>query len=340
MTYRRAGRVALLAVAALVAPKLALAQECCPKELVEAARKEGKVVLYSGVVLDNEQVVAAEFSRRFPGIAVDIVRAPGSRLFTRIETEAAAGKLDADLVDLTERTLATRIDHLFADYAPPNAADWDRSAMTSPKLWPRTLFVNALAYNPALVSPPPKATWKELENPRFAGKAGLILASSGGSGWTSALHQRKVMGDGAWRATAALKPRLFESNGPGSSAVVRGEVEIAQLLVATINSLKLQGAPIDIVYPAEGLPATPGAAGIFKTAAHPSAAKLFLNWSLSREGQNVMVDKLGGMSLLKGAKLPEGAPADVKLWTPDNEEFASLRDTWVKEWDDTFGYRN
>ncbi|TDR88089.1 ABC transporter substrate-binding protein [Enterovirga rhinocerotis] len=331
-----------LALAGLIAMAAgsAAAQDCCPKELVEAAKKEGRVVLYSSVVLDNEQVVAAEFQKKFPGITVDIVRAPGARLFTRIETEAAAGKLTADVVDLTERVLATRIDHLFADYKPPNAADWDRSAMGSPKLWPRTQFVYGLAYNPAIVSPPPEATWKELMNPRFGGKVGLILASSGGSGWTAAMQQRKEFGEDRWREIAKLKPRLFESNGPASSAVVRGEVQVAQLLLATANSLKAQGAPIEVIYPTEGLPAAPGAAAIFKDAPHPNAAKLFLDWSLSREGQNVMVEKLGGMSLLKGTKLPEGAPKDVKVWTPSNEEFAALRDPWIKEWDEIFGYRN
>lgn len=332
----RAATIAAL-FSALASP--ALAQDCCPQQLVDAAKKEGKLVLYSGVVLDNEQILANAFSKRFPGITVDIVRAPGSRLFTRIETEAATNKLTADLADLTERALAKRIEHLFADYAPPNAAKWDRSSMTSPNLWPRTLFVYGLAYNPSITKAP-AATWKELENPEYKGKVGLILAGSGGSGWTFALFHRQVLGEGAWSRTAANAPRLFESNGPASSAVVRGEIHIAELLLATATSLRLQGAPIALVYPKEGLPAAPGAAGIFKTAANPNAARLFLDWSLSEEGQNVMVDQLGGMSLLRGIKKPEGAPPDAKLWIPENRDFEQLRDDWVKEWDTQFGYRN
>ncbi len=118
----RAIRAALAAVSIFALSQPAAAQDCCPKELVDAATKEGKLLLYSAVVLDNEQVMAKAFSERFPGVKVDIVRAPGGRLFTRIETEAAAGKLTADVVDLTDRMLAIRIKHLLADYAPPNAA--------------------------------------------------------------------------------------------------------------------------------------------------------------------------------------------------------------------------
>lgn len=316
----------------------AAAQDCCPKELVEAANKEGKLLLYSAVVLDNEQILAKAFSERFPGVKVDIVRAPGGRLFTRIETEAAAGKLTADVVDMTDRMLMLRIKHLLADYAPPNADKWDRTAMPLPNLWPRTLFVYALAYNSALIKPP-APTWKELEDPKNKGKAGVILAGSGGSAWALAMFQRKVMGEGTWKAIAAQTPRLFESNGPMSSAVVRGEVQMATVLTATALALKFQGAPIDVVYPKEGLPAAPGAAALFKDAPNPNAAKLFLNWSLSEEGQNAIVEKLGGMSLLKGAKKPVGAPDDVKVWIPANDEYESLRESWVKEWDATFGYR-
>lgn len=332
-------RAALAAASVLVFANTATAQECCSKELVEAATKEGKVVLYSGVVLDNEQILAKAFSDRFPGVTVDIVRAPGGRLFTRIETEAAANKLTADVVDLTDRMLATRIEHLFADYAPPNADKWDRSSMPLESLWPRTLFIYGLAYNPALMSPP-AATWKELENPKYKDKTGLILAGSGGSAWTVAMFQRKVMGPDVWQAMAALKPRLFESNGPASSAIVRGEIQMAPLLLATATALKLQGAPIDLVYPAEGLPAAPGAAGIFKDAPHPNAAKLFMDWSLSEEGQTAIVEKLGGMSLLSGVKKPAGAPTDARAWVPDNAEFDGLREPWVKEWDAIYGYRN
>ncbi len=335
----RAIRAALAAVSIFALSQPAAAQDCCPKELVDAATKEGKLLLYSAVVLDNEQVMAKAFSERFPGVKVDIVRAPGGRLFTRIETEAAAGKLTADVVDLTDRMLAIRIKHLLADYAPPNAAKWDRTSMPLPNIWPRTLFVYAIAYNPALMAKPPAPTWKEFEDPKNKGKLGTILAGSGGSAWTLSMFQRKVLGEDTWKSMAALSPRLFESNGPMSSAVVRGEVHMATLLTATALSLKIQGAPIDVVYPKEGLPTAPGAAGVFKDAPNPNAARLFMNWSLSEEGQNAMVERLGGLSLLAGAKKPAGTPDDIKLWIPDNTEFDDLRDPWVKEWDAIFGYR-
>ncbi len=315
-----------------------LAQECCPKELVDAANKEGKLVLYTALLLDSEQIVMKEFNKKFPGVKVDIVRAPGARLFTRIETEAAAGKLGADVVDMTDLGLAKRIENVFADYAPPNAAKWKKETMVSPKLWPRTVHVYGLAYNVALLKDPPKS-WKDMTNPAYKGKMGLVIAGSGGTTWTNAMFQRKVLGEDYWKAVAAVEPRLFESNGPLATAVVSGEVQVAMLLVNATLPLKQDGAPIEVVYPTEGMPTTPGGAGITKTAANPNAAKLFLNWFLSLEGQNAMVGKLGFVSLLNGADVPPGAPKDVKLWIPEKAEYEQLRDKWIGEWNVIYKYR-
>jgi iron(III) transport system substrate-binding protein len=315
----------------------ALAQDCCPKELVDAANKEGKVILYTALLLDNEQIVAKEFNKRFPGVKVDIVRAPGGRLFTRIETEAAGNQLNADVVDMTDRGLMLRIQHLFADYEPPNAAAFNNPAAVSKKFWPRSVQVYGLAYNPALVSNPP-ATWQDLAKPEYKGKLGMVIAGSGGTTWSQVMFQRQTFGLDYWKAIAAQGPRLFESNGPLATAVVRGEVPVAMLLVNAAIPLERDGAPIKPVYPTEGLPATPNTTGLVKTAPHPNAAKLFLNWFLSIEGQNAMVDNLGFISLLKDAHVPKGMPKDAKIWIANNEEYEKLRDEWIDEWSKMYGY--
>ena len=338
MPFSSIRRAALAALAAFGLAAPAWAQDCCPKELVDAANKEGKLVLYTALLLDAEQILMKEFNKKFPNVKVDIVRAPGARLFTRIETEAAANKLGADIMDMTDLGLAKRIENLFADYTPPNAKEIDKAAMVSDKLWPRTVHVYALAYNPAMIQKPPKS-WADLKDPSYKGKLGLVIAGSGGTTWTKAMFQRKVLGLDYWKDVAKQEPRLYESNGPLATAVVRGESPVAMLLVNATLPLKNDGAPIEVAYPAEGMPATPGGAGIFKTAPNPNAAKLFMNWFLSLEGQNTMVEKLGFSSVVKGAKVPPGAPKDVKLWFAPLEEYASLRDKWIEEWNTIYNYR-
>ena len=106
-------------------------------ELIAAAKAEGKLVFYTANFAEVEEQVIKQFNKRFPDIKVEMVRAPGGQLITRVRTEAAAGKLIADIVDHSDRALMLPLVDLFQDYAPPNAADYDPGALISPKFWPR-----------------------------------------------------------------------------------------------------------------------------------------------------------------------------------------------------------
>ena len=92
--------------------------------LLDAARKEGKFTLYTATFTEVEQEVINEFRKKFPFIQIEMIRAPGGQLIQRVKTEAAAGKLAADLVLHSDRGLMKAIDNLFADYEPPNAKDY------------------------------------------------------------------------------------------------------------------------------------------------------------------------------------------------------------------------
>src|SRR3954471_3493610 len=133
------------------------AQEFGPPELIAAAKAVGKLVYYTANFAEVEQEVINAFNKRFPEIKIEMVRAPGGQLITRVKTEAAANKLSADVVDHSDRALMADLVDLFQDYAPPNAADYVPEAMISPKLWPRATLVWSIAYNTELVKNPPKS---------------------------------------------------------------------------------------------------------------------------------------------------------------------------------------
>ena len=142
---RRSIFVAGLAAAALTIPALATPalaqQEFGSPELIAAAKKEGRLVYYTANFAEVEQEVINAFNKRFPEIKVEMVRAPGGQLITRVKTEAAANKLSADVVDHSDRALMLPLVDMFQDYAPPNAADYRPDAQISPKLWPRATLV-------------------------------------------------------------------------------------------------------------------------------------------------------------------------------------------------------
>jgi iron(III) transport system substrate-binding protein len=311
------------------------------KDLIAAAEKEGALTYYTANFAETEQEVIKEFNKRFPKIKVAMVRAPGGQLITRIKTEAAAGKLGADVVNHSDRGLMLELADLFQDYAPPNAADYRPDALVSPKLWPGVTLGWAIAYNTQLVKNPPK-TWMDLTKPEYKDKQiGQVVGPSGGTTWTRIMFERQVLGDDYWRRQAATNPVLYPSGAPMSDTLVRGEIEIGPLLYNADFPKKRAGAPVEILIAPEGAPVTPYATGVPKTAAHPNAARLFLNWSLSEEGQTFMIKELGHLTSLKKPPVyPEGFdPNVVKLWLPNFDQYVKLHGSWVEEWNKTYGYR-
>jgi len=337
-------RVSFLAAAALALAfglSPAHAQEYGSAELIAAAKKEGKLVFYTANFAETEQEVINAFNKRFPEVKVEMVRAPGGQLITRIKTEAAANKLLADVVNHSDRGLMLELADLFQDYAPPNAADYLPESRVSEKLWPSVTLGWSIAYNSELVKNPP-TSWMDLLKPEYKGKLiGHVAGPSGGTTWTRAMFERQVLGEDYWTKQAALDIAIYPSGAPLSDALVRGEVHIAPLLYNVIYTKQRDGAPVEIFFPPEGVPMIPYADGVTKTSQNPNAAKLFMNWRLSVEGQKFMIDQLGNLTSLKKAPAyPKGFDPDkVKLWVPKFEEFDKLRASWIEDWNKAYNYR-
>jgi iron(III) transport system substrate-binding protein len=307
--------------------------------LLAAARKEGKVVLYTANFLDTEQAVSKRFAVRFPGIQIEIVRAPTGQLITRVKTEAAANRMIADVIDFTDRVQARGMIELFAPYAPPNAADYPDISRTGDRLWPRSGNAWTITYNSELVTDPPKS-WADLIKPEF-GKyhLGQTIVGAGGGPFARAMFERKVLGEDYWMKQAALKPTLFPSQAPMVDAMIRGEIGIAPLVTVLAIPLAAQGAPIKWFFAPEGVPVTVFCAGIARGAAHPNAAKLFLDWALSREGQALMVE-LGSFASMTNAPMPPGVDSKaIKTWYPDDAEVEKIFKSWTDDWNKAYGYR-
>ena len=335
-----AGAAATVAATAIGSQR-ADAQTYGSQELIDAARKEGKIVYYTADFTEPESEIIKAFNKRFPFVKVEMVRAPGGQLITRIKTESAAGKLAADVVNHSDRGLMQGIADLFQDYTPPNAKDYREDVLVSPKLWPRSTLGWAIAYNTELEKNPPK-TWMDLCKPEYGPKKiGQVIAPSGGTTWTRIMFERQTFGEDYWAKQAKTTPILYPSGAPTSDALVRGECQIGVLLYNIAYIKKRDGAPVDIIFPSDGVPLNFYAAGVTKTSASPNAAKLFLNWSMSEEGQAFQIKELGYLTALKKAPLnpPGYDPAKIKTWIPNFEQYVALRDQWVEEWNKTYGYR-
>ena len=256
--HHAAKAVALSAIAAFAAVPAIAQSPFGSNDLIEAAKKEGTMIYYTANFTEVEQEIIKAFNKRFPFVKIELVRAPGGQLITRVKTEAAAGKLAADVVDHSDRALMSEITDLFQDYAPPNAADYIPDVLISPKLWPRVTLAWSIAYNTELVKKPPK-TWMDLTKPEYGNKQiGQVIAPVR----RHDLDARHVRASGARRG-------LLEEAGRDQSgaAIPPARRPPTRWCAATFRSRRCSttsstrrrrdGAPRGIFFPPEGVPVNP-----------------------------------------------------------------------------------
>ncbi len=313
------------------------------EELIRAAKKEGKVVVYTANILALAKTMETNFAKRFPDVKVDLVRLGGGALHRKILTEHSAGKLVADVIEMSDRGLIRREMQagVIGKHTPPTDDKWPAHTKISGQVYPGHAYLYLIAYNPTLVKDPPK-NWMDLVHPRFKGQLGLVPAELGGTPWMTALFQYQVLGnnsDSYWQKLAAQKPRFFTSAGGIGKTVINGETPVAVALdVVSLGDIK-KGAPVKYVYPEEGVVMILFNNAVTTVAKNPNAAKLWMNWTLSREGQEVWTKQVGGLSARTDIDPPAAAPKKVKMWSASEDDYIKLRDSYTKRWNEIFGYK-
>lgn len=314
-------------------------------ELLNAAKAEGSLLYYTVNFEDMERGVL-DYFKQDTGIDFEVVRLSTGRMFERVMTEHSGGKLEADLVSLTDFTLIEQLADagVLIPYRIPN---WDEipDALKGPdgKFYTENRFAAVLGYNSARwpADEAPKS-WAELTDPKFKGEIGIQQAGAGGMSWNVTLFQRKVLGDDYWAALAANDPRLYSSMSPLSDDLARGELTVGAVTVGLIRNLAQAGAPVGLHVPEEGAPAVPIMIGITSVAQHPNAAKLYVNWVMSRRGGKVITDVIADWASHPDVPPPDLSeygitlPSSDKLWTANADDWVNLREPWVAEWDQIF----
>ena len=142
---------------------------------------------------------------------------------------------------------------------------------------------------------------------------------------------------------AEVKPRAFDSYVQQYQRVVNGEDKIVHSAqYSGYLEFKAKGAPIEFVYPATGLPATPETWGLISDGPHPNAANLFMDWFLSPLGQKANGDALFLNSAREDVPPPPGGVSvkELKLLFPaDWQDYLKSRTEFAREWDRLVGLR-
>jgi iron(III) transport system substrate-binding protein len=303
--------IALILLFGVKAASAAEAQSGAPQEwqkIVAAANKEGRLNLYVGRY--GTEPLLNEFRKEYPDVKISSVNGQGSQLGARILAEARAGKIIADVYSggaSTNYNLLYKgkvLDSIKAALILPEVVDqakWYGGAHFYADGEGEHIFVyianpstSGLYYNTTLVNPKDFKSYWDLLNPKWKGK--IVSQDPTGNGMGPVLvfyYKNPEIGpEFVKRFFGAMDITYGRDRRQITDWLASGKFSIC-LACREATKAKGQGLPVEEFETGEwkeGIYITSGGGSmsLIKGAPHPNAARVFINWFLSRKGQTAL----------------------------------------------------
>jgi iron(III) transport system substrate-binding protein len=274
--------IAVFAVFGSPQPSSSAARE----DLIDAAKKEREVVFYSTTNLEEAGAMSARFKAKYPFLEVNITRGEGERIVTKVLSETRAKKSLVDVMQTPAFYLhALKKRGILGEYVSTDDRFYPRN-FKEEKYWTTTYYnPYVVLYNTKLVAAQnlPKR-YEDLLNPFWKNK---MILEKDKIDWFTAMLQilGREKGVNYMKDLSRQNPMLRIGQTLITQLVAAGEATLQiNANAVTVNRLKQRGAPIDWVAPGP-LPGLMVGVGLVSQAPHPAAARLFLDFLLSKEGQ-------------------------------------------------------
>ena len=283
------------------------------KILIDGAKREGQFTLYTSHTWFKTFV--GEFEKKYPFVRASQWRNDSKNIIRKVLEEAKAGRVLADVVETTADGMGfLRREGLFQEYYSPQARYYPNELKPKGKqgffYLPNRETYNSLGFNTNLIPPgtAPKSL-RDLLDPRWKGKM-AITSTTTGSRWIG--NALEALGR-EFLDKLAEQDISVQDMAPASliNLVVSGEIPLSPTIFdANVTLAKQKGAPVEW-RPLEPVVTTVGSAGLLTRASNPHSALLFIDYLLSKEGQQL---------IMKGG-----------LWSP-REDVGSLEQKFRKSY--------
>lgn len=303
------------------------------KRLIEQAKREGVVSLYTSLAPTESKPMAEAFEKKY-GVKVDLWRSQSERVVQRVLSEARAGRHTMDVVATNGPEMESLArEKVLQTYFTPHAVDLPAASIPRHRLWmPDRLQFFVVGYNTNLVKREdlPKSI-KGFTDPKWKGKLGV---EAGDAEWMATLVKKwgEAEGMAVFKKLAELQPAVRKGHPLMAQLVSAGEIPVLLTAYsANVETLKRKGAPIDYA-PIDAI-ARPQGIGISKNAPHPAAALLFVDFVLSAEDGQRLYESMGRPPVNRKVKSKltdfEHTYLDVGAVLDESEK-------WDKLWQDLF----
>jgi iron(III) transport system substrate-binding protein len=301
-----------------------------------AGAQAKKVVAYTA----HEDNIISEMVPLFQketGYTLEFVKLASGDVIKRVKAEAANPQCDVIWSIGGEQLEADSA--LLEKYVPKEWSKIDPVFKVGTNWLPYTGIMNVFIVNTKLVSDAqtPKK-WTDLTDPKWKGKVCSATPDKSGSAYMQLNNVLLAYKDTGWDVYKKLLTNFFISASSGSVPKFVNDGEAAVGITLEDNAFRYVqgGGPVKIVYPEDGAIAAPDGIAIVKGAPHLDAAKVFVDWCLSKTAQEFLVAKMFRRTVRTDGSVPPGLPALSKIKTlPYNfADAAKNKDAWVKKFTD------
>ena len=309
------------------------------EDWIRGAKKEGQVMFWSSMRIDDSRALAAGFESRYPYFKVEIYRAGGEQLVNRALVESAAGKTTYDVINAFALKVV-QDKGLLQPYPAPEAARYPAGYKDPQHNWVSLYSgYNVIGYNTKLVprDETPK-NWDDLLNPRWKGKLGMDNEEYF---WYAGMvkHWGEEKGKRYMEALARQDLQWRSGHGLLADLMSTGEFPLAVVVYPdAIENMKSKGQPVEWVKTTDPILVNLAPVGIAAKAPHPNSAKLFLNYTISKEGQEILRKRNRISARLDAQPLvPDMDPGKLRLVPLDPEIPTHAK--YIEEFRRIFGLR-
>jgi len=281
----------LFVVAMLQPVDSAFAADAERDRVLEGARKEGRLVLYAGMDTDEATFITNEFSKKYPFIKSEIFRSSGEKIQARFLVEHRANTHTADVFQASIiQVYQLKNLKLLARYVSEEAAGY-RDGFKDPQGYWTALYQipYVIGYNTQRVAPrDTPASYEDLLNPKW--KSWIALETEE---YQWFYHWMQILGRDKgldfMKKFAGQNLQMRAGHTLLAQLVAAGEVALATVVYSNrVERMKASGAPIDWVRFKGPTITAINAIAIPEKAPHANTAKLFVDFTLSKEGQNLL----------------------------------------------------
>ena len=343
----------LLAILWLLLPRMAAAADDAKAEwdkALAAAKKEGEMVMVISAGAAQREFLAREWAKAFPDISLSMSTIPGPQLMPRLNLERQSGKFLWDVVMTgSENAFRMRdagfVDPVVPELILPDVKDpktwggWDAAFMDREHKYVfasranlKLPYFNAKLLDPAKVK---RLGSKIFLDPQLKGKVIWHDPLLPGSGRTFAPVMLQVLGEEGLRKFVTEQVVFTPNQSDAVERLVRGQflIGMGPIITGLLDPYTKAGLDLDIRAlgntPEFGAYLNSGGSNtvVVKDRPHPNAARLFMNWHLSKDVATAMSKEIGEDT--RRTDVPEQAPPDertapgVKYWEAQREEYAA-----------------